>query len=84
MLEVIEAVGEHRLAKPGWWRLMVGGRWAVWLVCSAGHAGSLMDHDIASDGTVSPSVQCPVVGCGFHETIRLVDWHPGKHDVAHL
>ena len=44
------------------------------LVCPRGHTAALVTHSIAADGTVSPSAVCPVEGCGFHESIRLLDW----------
>lgn len=44
------------------------------LICPNGHEGVLLDHDIAEDGRVSPSVVCPWEGCGFHEHVRLVGW----------
>jgi len=39
--------------------------------CPNGHTG-LLDHEIAVDGTVSPSVVC--TECDFHDFIRLLDW----------
>ena len=42
--------------------------------CSNGHIGSLRDHDISTQGEVTPSVQCPRPKCGFHETVVLVGW----------
>lgn len=44
--------------------------------CSNGHTCRLVStvHRVADDGTVSPSYVCPVVGCGFHEFVRLVGW----------
>lgn len=51
------------------------GRTAL-LACPNGHIGSLSDHDIAPDGTVSPSVVCPHEGCTFHEFIKLEGWAP--------
>ncbi len=49
--------------------------------CSAGFTcprcgltGSLADHEIRPDGTVSPSVVCPGEGCDFHAFIRLGGW----------
>lgn len=33
-----------------------------------------LDHKIADDGTVNPSVQCWADSCGFHEHVRLVGW----------
>jgi len=41
-----------------------------------GHIGSLTDHQIREDGTVSPSVVCPKDGCTFHEYIKLENWVP--------
>lgn len=32
-----------------------------------------LDHEIAEDRTVNPSVECPA-NCGFHEHIRLMGW----------
>ena len=57
--------------------------WTAWktgtkvhalLRCPKGHLATLDDHEIAADGTVSPSVVCPMEGCGFHETLKLLDW----------
>jgi hypothetical protein len=33
-----------------------------------------LDHDVADDGTVTPSLVCPVEGCNFHEFVRLDGW----------
>ena len=46
----------------------------VYLVCVCHQRGSLEDHDIAEDGTVTPSVVCPI--CGRHVHVWLHDW-PG-------
>ena len=42
--------------------------------CSNGHIGSLLDHTIASDGLVTPSVVCQHEGCNYHEYIKLEGW----------
>lgn len=34
----------------------------------------LDDHTISQDGTVHPSLGCPL--CGWHVWIRLKDWYP--------
>lgn len=44
--------------------------------CSNGHISSLTDHEIATDGAVSPSLVCPDEDCDWHETVRLLDWPP--------
>lgn len=51
----------------------------VTIRCPNGHF-ALLDHEIADDGTVSPSVVCPWDGCGFHEFIRLLDWPATRRD----
>lgn len=32
------------------------------------------NHDVADDGTVSPSYVCPFPPCTFHAFVRLDDW----------
>lgn len=63
---------------PGTWN---GGQTpifrAVAFCCPNGHIGGLSDHEIAPDGTVSPSVVCPEPGCDFHEFIKLEGWQGG-------
>jgi len=44
------------------------------VACGNGHVASLSDHNIAADGTVSPSLVCPAQGCGWHEVVRLIGW----------
>jgi hypothetical protein len=44
------------------------------LQCSNGHRALLSTHQIAADGTVTPSAVCPYEGCNFHEWIRLAGW----------
>lgn len=42
------------------------------------HYLSIHKHTILDDGTVQPSVGCPVQGCGFHEFIKLEGWNGRK------
>lgn len=55
------------------WRYVV-------VCCPHGHLSTLRHlsrnegHQIAPDGTVSPSVVCPHDGCDFHEFVRLENW----------
>jgi hypothetical protein len=57
-------------AKAHWWP------WhgTAMLSCPNGHIASLRDHEIAVDGTVTPSVVCPWDGCNFHQSLRLLEW----------
>lgn len=63
---------------PGTWKggNSPYGRTALFC-CSNGHIGSLSNHEIAEDGTVTPSVVCPHEGCNFHEFIKLEGWQDG-------
>lgn len=47
------------------------------VTCTKGHTCRLVTkiHSIAKDGTLSPSLVCPVPGCTFHEFVRLVGWN---------
>ena len=62
-------------ATPLTWTLLRTAKgWSAMAVCSNGHEGSLDDHTIAGDGTVTPSVVCPEKKCGFHDHIQLAGW----------
>lgn len=64
----------------------IKGRWWVFnrgennetaaITCpDCGQRGLLEDHVIGPFGKVSPSVECPVDGCHFHESaVVLVGW----------
>jgi hypothetical protein len=39
---------------------------------------AMLDHDVAPDGTVTPSVECAKEGCSFHENVRLLGWAERK------
>ena len=41
------------------------------IICPNGHFG-VLDHEIAHDGIVTPSVDCP--RCDFHDSIKLLHW----------
>jgi uncharacterized Zn finger protein len=56
----------------GTWRSVRAGS-SVRLTCPACGFDAELDHEIARDGTVTPSVECPN-SCGFHEHIKLKDW----------
>lgn len=73
---------DSKTAQPNTWALSIlsGGSIQVITRCSNGHIGALDDHEIAVDGTVSPSVVCQREGCTFHEFIRLEDWI-GEHQL---
>lgn len=61
---------------PGTWVELKGDAAAVWVACAeCGVRGSLEDHRIAPDGTITPSLVCPVE-CGWHVFARLVGWTP--------
>ena len=44
------------------------------IVDSNEHYLGIINHVILKDGSVSPSVVCPVKGCNFHENIKLEEY----------
>lgn len=63
---------------PGTWNLWTTGKRRILFCCPKCNQTGLLNHEIADDGTVTPSVQCPETGCGFHEMIKLVGWEPER------
>lgn len=57
----------------GTWRPVRGG-FSARLTCPSCGLDAELDHTIAKDGAVTPSVQCPAEGCSFHEHVRLLGW----------
>jgi hypothetical protein len=47
------------------------------LRCDCGKIIRMLGHEIAADGTVSPSVWHDVPGCGWHVFARLEGWEQG-------
>jgi hypothetical protein len=65
------------ISDPLSWRPMFdadANKKTAWLTCPNGHIAQL-DHEISSDGTVTPSVDCPVDDCDFHEFVKLEGWN---------
>lgn len=58
---------------PGTWRVGIGGQ-SVYVVCPECKMSYAIDHDIADNGELSPSLMCPTKGCGWHVTARLRGW----------
>lgn len=55
------------------------GEYKVWLKrvmvgCPCCGESYLLDHEIDKLGNVSPSVECPTLGCEFHNYIQLEGW----------
>lgn len=65
--------GARGLPRRGQWRIVAG---AIWVSCPDCAAVGMLDHDVADDGAVSPSLVCPREGCGFHAWARLGGWRP--------
>lgn len=37
-----------------------------------------LDHDISTDGKITPSLDCPSPTCRFHEFVQLDGWISGS------
>lgn len=61
--------GEGAAWKPS----KLDGQPIVRVRCPKGHVG-ILDHSVAADGTVSPSVECQ--SCDWHVFARLEGWPP--------
>ena len=51
------------------WSKMGG---VVYLVCPGCGARVALNHDVADDGKITPSLDCP--SCEFHDYARLLGW----------
>lgn len=64
----------------GVWRLskLPEGRKSARVSCpSCGRPAAIHEHEIASDGLITPSLDCPYADCSFHESdVRLLNWAP--------
>lgn len=71
-------MSQRRLIPPSDWKREVlrDGTVEVRLRCPICGRWSYLDHEIENDGKVSPSVECPREGCGFHEWVQLEGWQP--------
>ena len=59
-----------------WERVTLDGVRSAAAYCVNGHFAVLSAHEIAPDGTVTPSVVCPEDECDWHEMVRLDGWEP--------
>jgi hypothetical protein len=69
----MSAIEIRKGSGKGTWRPVRGGVSAR-LTCPRCGLDAELDHQIAADGTVTPSVECPTEGCGWHEHVKLKDW----------
>ncbi len=70
-------VSMRKGSPPGsWWSNSTsdGSLTIVSLLCPLCQRAFALRHQIAGDGTVSPSVVCPHGVCGWHQFIRLDGW----------
>lgn len=65
----------HQPPGPWWWPARLDGELTAVVACPAGHTAHI-DHDVAADGTVTPSLVCPEEDCGWHVFGRLIGWTP--------
>lgn len=57
--------------KGVWWRW----KHLIMVTCPKCGVAGILDHEVARDGTVTPSLECVhKQTCGFHEMVRLADW----------
>jgi hypothetical protein len=77
MITFPKDTGRSPFPKAGHWRKgTADGHPTAFLVCPQcpTYASLHGTHEIAVDGTVSPSVVCP--NCDFHDFVKLEGWAP--------
>ena len=75
---MIEVPRSRESFRKGTYRIVTteAGNRHVLLCCPGCGAGGFLDHEIAADGTVTPSVVCPSGACDWHQMVRLKEWEP--------
>lgn len=63
-----------RLERGTWRWALVDFVWLVKLTCPDCGLEAELDHEVAADGAVTPSVQCPRAGCSWHASVQLEGW----------
>lgn len=63
-------------ARGTWRRTKTSAGPSANIVCPQCGTEGALDHEIAADGAVSPSLVCPGKGCTFHEYGKLEGWEP--------
>lgn len=72
----------NRIEKGTWRPVDFDGRMSAILFCpKCGQSMTILDHHIADDGTVTPSVVGPSIACAnsrcdFHDFVKLELWNP--------
>lgn len=66
----------HRWPKGGEWKpLRSEGTHTASVRCpECDELATLIDHTIAPNGMISPSLQCPTKDCTWHVNARLAGW----------
>lgn len=64
----------NRIRILDWQRITSDGEETARVRCPKCQTWGTLDHVIAPDGRVAPSVACATEGCDFHEMIWLAGW----------
>ncbi len=58
-----------------WWKPVTDGdKRSATICCPDCNKVAYLDHQIADNGDVYPSVVCPTPGCNWHVYVTLVGW----------
>ena len=74
VLRKFESKDLVNMPKGFWCLLKFVAKDVIIVSCPTCGGQAQIDHEVASDGTVSPSLECPYTGCGFHDNGRLEGW----------
>lgn len=84
-IDVLPKATNRNVPQPGAWRLIAPSMRHIFKAIvncpQCNKDAPLREHEIAEDGTVSPSLVCPMVNCDYHEKVKLDDWNSGRMPV---
>lgn len=70
----LERSSERPPPRGTWLAILIDGVRSARVTCLDCGKSYALDHEIAADGTVTPSVACPTDGCKWHVHIVLDGW----------
>lgn len=75
MILLTRHYGDRYDIPPGHWiPVTLDGRKTAIVACALCGQHAYLCHEIAADGTLSPSLVCPADGCAWHVFAKLDGW----------
>ncbi len=62
------------IPRSKWKLVVIDGKITARVECPGCKRTFALDHTITEDGTVTPSLDCPMEDCQFHDFVKLEEW----------